>query len=334
MSTPGQTWPTVTLPPRERLAALPTPLMAAPRLATALQVRSLYVKRDDLTGFAVAGNKTRPLEFLVADARGQRADVLLTGGSAGSNFCAAAATAARWAGLRCDLMIAGSPDGGTHPNLELARASGARLHWTGDSDRASVDTAIPRLADELRGNGLRVYPLPRGGATALGAIGYAIAAWELDEQLAGLGIQAHHLIVAVGSGGTLAGLLAGAAALGGRLRITGASVSRPVVEAAGRVLTLARQCASLLGLPMVSSSEVHLIDARGPGHGRPSEAGQRASELALQTAGLVLDPVYTAKALATVPAAAADPDRAVIFWHTGGLADAIAGLPGGAGGPR
>lgn len=328
MTTPDQAGPAVDLPPRETLAALPTPLMPAPRLAAALQVRSLYVKRDDLTGFAMAGNKARPLEFLIAAARAERADVLLTGGTAGSNFCAAAAAAATWADLGCELVIAGHPQAGrAHPNLELARAFGARLHWTGDSDRTSVDIAIPHLASQLEDSGRRVYPLPRGGATALGAAGYAIAAWELDAQLAELGIQACQMVVAVGSGGTMAGLLAGGAALGGRLRVTGASVSRPPAEAAGRALTLARQCARLLGLPIARSSEINLVDARGPGHARPSEAGLRAGQLALRTAGLVLDPVYTAKALGAVPAAAADTADPVVFWHTGGLVDALAFLP-------
>lgn len=342
MSTPCRILPPVMrprVPRRERLAALPTPLMTAPRLATALGVAALYVKRDDLTGFAVAGNKARPLEFLVAAARDERADMLLTGGTAGSNFCSATAAAAAWSGLACELVIAGCPPAGrAHPNLELARALGARLHWTGEAGRSSVDAEIPRLAGELRGEGRRVYAIPRGGATALGAVGYAMACWELYAQLAELGVQPCQVIVAVGSGGTLAGLLAGQAALTGTAgrhdgtpRITGASVSRPVAEAADRVLTLARHCARLLGAPAVQADDVHLLDARGPGHALPSEAGTRARELALRTEGLMLDPVYTAKSLAAVPAMPGDKQGPVVFWHTGGLMDAIAAVADQAG---
>lgn len=315
------------LPARVSLATLPTPLMRAPRLADALGARTLYVKRDDLTGFAVAGNKARQLEFLLPAAREYGADVLLTGGTAGSNFCAAAAASARWSGLECELVIAGSPSGDRpHPNLAMARAWGAHLQWTGRAERNSVDAMIPHIADRLTSRGHRVYTMPRGGATALGAVGYAEAARELNAQLTAAGRTAGQIVVAVGSGGTLAGLLAGHALLGIERPVTGASVSRPVEETATRVLDLANRCADLLGTRPVTRSAVRLIDARGPGHGTASPEGDRAADLALRLSGLVLDPVYTAKALATVPVVAGREEGSVVFWHTGGLLDAVAGL--------
>ena len=309
---------------RIRLAVLPTPLVAAPRLAEALGAGTLYVKRDDLTGFAFAGNKARPLEFLLAAAIADGADTLVTGGAPGSNFCAAAAAAAQRAGLRCELVIAGSPSP-PGPALALAMSCGATIRWTGAPERESVDAGLPRAAAELAARGQRPYLIPRGGATGLGAVGYALAARELHEQLAGHGVDSARVVVAVGSGGTLAGLVAGHVLLGRPWTLVGASVSRPPEETAGRVLALARECLGAIGPPLRRSAEagdIVVADARGPGHGLPSPEGTAAAEQAMRTEGLMVDPVYTAKALALVPRYAEGGN--VVFWHTGGGLDTVA----------
>ena len=388
-------------PARIELATLPTPLMAAPNLGAAMGIERLYVKRDDLTGFAFGGNKARLLEFLVAAALEQGAGTLVTGGAAASNFCAATAAAARLAGLGCHLLIAGEPPQDS-PGLDLARSWGATVAWTRTPERASVDAGLPRAAAALAAAGKRPYLIPRGGATALGAVGYALAAGELHDQLAGRGLRADCVLVAVGSGGTLAGLLAGSTLLGHPWRLVGASVSRPPKEAAQRVLQLARDCLALLTAPSRASGEatgpsaggrkltgdeatgpagggrqlpgqgatrraairqdtaareapeqgtagqgaaereaagreamrqdagalaivpgdIQLVDARGPGHGVASAAGERAADTALRTEGLVVDPVYTAKTLAVLRRLA--DEHSAVFWHTGGLLDAIA----------
>jgi D-cysteine desulfhydrase len=336
---------TAACPARVRLATLPTPLAAAPRLAQALRAGSLYVKRDDLTGFAIGGNKARPLEFLVGAAAADRADTLVTGGAPGSNFCAAAAAAALRAGLRCELVLAGQPPRIPGPALALALAWGATVRWTGVADRDSVDDQLPRAAADLACGGHRPYLIPRGGATGLGAMGYALAAFELHEQLEAIGVGAARVVVAVGSGGTLAGLVAGNVALGRPWTLVGASVSRPAEDASRRVLALARECAHLLGRagapdhapggtarPGPATAEpqpadVVVVDARGPGHGLPSHEGGVAAERAMRTEGLMVDPVYTAKALAMVPRYADGGD--MVFWHTGGLLDAVAAAAGG-----
>jgi D-cysteine desulfhydrase len=339
---------TAARPARIRLATLPTPLVAAPRLAQTLRTGALYVKRDDLTGFAIGGNKARPLEFLVAAATADRADTLITGGAPGSNFCAIAAAAALRAGLRCELVLAGSPPAHPGPALGLALAWGATVRWTGSADRETVDDQLPRAAAALASRGHRPYLIPRGGATALGALGYALAAFELHEQLAAIGVSAARVVVAVGSGGTLAGLVAGNAALGRPWTLVGASVSRPAEDAALRVLEIARECAHLLpsaaapghrpggrvrgaGRPDLATAEprpadVAVVDARGPGHGQASPEGRAAAEHAMLTEGLMVDPVYTAKALALVPRYADGGD--MVFWHTGGLLDAVAAAAG------
>jgi 1-aminocyclopropane-1-carboxylate deaminase/D-cysteine desulfhydrase-like pyridoxal-dependent ACC family enzyme len=320
---------------RMRLAVLPTPLVPAPRLAEAVGAGALYVKRDDLTGFAFAGNKARPLEFLLAAALGEGADTLVTGGAAGSNFCAAAAAAAARAGLRCELVIAGNP-GPPGPALALARSWGAAIRWTGVPERDSVDAGLPVAAAELTADGRRPYLMPRGGASGLGAVGYALAAFEVREQLAAHGVDSARVVVATGSGGTLAGLVAGNVLAGRPLTLVGAAVSRPADETARRVLGLARECLRVLagsGLPGVPGVErasgggvgpddVVVADARWPGHGVASPEGTIAAEQAMRTEGLMVDPVYTAKALALVSRYAGDGN--VVFWHTGGQLDAVA----------
>jgi 1-aminocyclopropane-1-carboxylate deaminase/D-cysteine desulfhydrase-like pyridoxal-dependent ACC family enzyme len=327
------------------LALLPTPLVETPRLAEALDLDGpLLVKRDDLTGFAVAGNKARQLGPLLEEARTRRADVLVTGGSTGSNFVQAATAAAAWAGLRCVLVLAGSSDPRPlHPNLAAARAWGADLRFTGDAERSSVDRDLPVVAGELAAAGRRPYVVPRGGASPVGASGYRDAVDEVLRQLEGHnglfgpGGQRPVVVVATGAGGTLAGLVAGNVASGRPLRVVGASVSRPPDEVAERVLGLARRVAALRGESTPVAADVELVDARGPGHGLPSPEGEAAAATALRTTGLVLDPVYTAKALAVLPAVTGG--RPAVFWHTGGLLDAVAGwlgtgAPVSAGAPR
>jgi 1-aminocyclopropane-1-carboxylate deaminase/D-cysteine desulfhydrase-like pyridoxal-dependent ACC family enzyme len=310
-----------------RLAELPTPLVAAPRLAAALGVPSLHVKRDDLTGFAVAGNKARQLEQLLDEAVAAGADTLVTGGTIGSNFIQAAAAAAAFADLQCSLVLAGSRTrGDAHPNLAAATAWGAELHWTDDADRRSVDAALDRVARQLTGRGRRPHVVPRGGATAIGAMGYRLAVDELLAQLPVPDPEAPPsvVVVACGSGGTLAGLVAGAVAHDRPFSVVGASVSRPPDALRMDVLRLAQGIATRRGERAAVADDVCLVDARGPGHGQASREGDRAAAVALRTAGLVLDPVYTAKALAALPAAV--DGAPAVFWHTGGLLDAVAGL--------
>jgi len=315
----------LTAPARTTLAVLPTPLVDAPRLAAALGVSGpLLVKRDDLTGFAVAGNKARQLELLVGEAVGQGADVMVTGGSVGSNFVPAAAAAAAYAGLDCVAVMAGeSVARTTHPNLAAATAWGAQLRWTGSAQRTSVDEMLPRVAALLAAEGRRPYVAPRGGACATGALGYRLA---VDEVLGQLDGRRWTVVVAVGAGGTLAGLVAGVVAHGRPVRVVGASVSRPVDEVAARVRDLAQEVARRCGDGPPEARDVEVVDARGPGHGVASAEGDAAAAAALRCAGLVLDPVYTAKALSVL--ASVVPDGPALFWHTGGLLDAVAGLLG------
>jgi D-cysteine desulfhydrase len=302
------------------LAVLPTPLRRARRLEEALGGPPVWVKRDDLVGFALAGNKARKLELLVADALERGCDLLLTGGGPGSNHCQATAAAAHVAGLGCRLVLYGDEPASLTANLRLARAFGAEVSFTGEPERSSVDAALEAESERLRATGRTPYAIPRGGATGLGAAGYALAAEELATQLADEGVDPAAVVVANGSGGTQAGLLAGAAALGVPWRIVGASTSRPTQESRRRVLELAESCAALLGTPPPAADGVEVRDARGPGYRRPSPEAVEAAELAASTEGMLLDPVFTAKAMAVlIDLVRQGLGGPAVFVHTGGL---------------
>jgi D-cysteine desulfhydrase len=318
--------------PRVRLAELPTPLQRAPRLSEALGVEVL-VKRDDLTGLGLGGNKVRILEPLLGEALEAGADVVLTAGGAQSNHAALTALAAARLGLEAHLVRYGPERPVAHEgNAALSALAGARVTWTGDPDRSSVDPALERLADELRARGRTPYVVPRGGATALGASAYVRASLELALQLDELGVMPTRVVVATGSCGTQAGLVAGALALGARHRVVGVTVSRPREECLRRVRTLAADCLALLGVDAPEPEPEVLDGYIGPGYGRPSEGGRSAATLAARTEGLVLDPVFTAKAMAALVERAGEDGGPVVFWHTGGGATAVAAAMLGDGG--
>ncbi|HVE96216.1 MAG TPA: pyridoxal-phosphate dependent enzyme [Pseudonocardiaceae bacterium] len=306
-------------PPRFPLAVLPTPLVRAHRLEAVLGRGPVLLKRDDLAGFAVGGNKTRPLEYLLGRALAERCDVLVTGGGPDSNFCPAAAVAARAAGLNCELVIWGDVRGS--PNLAIAAAAGACIRPTGDEVREVLDDAIEARAVDLAAAGRRPFPVPRGGSTPLGAVGFAVAAAELAAQLDG---EPALVVLAVGSGSSCAGLLAA----GLPWPVLGVSVSRPLLEITGKVRALAEACAGLLGNPSPRPGRLEIVDVRGPGFGVASPADRAAARLALHTEGLLLDHTYGAKAFAVLTERVGGARGPVVFWHTGGLVPAVAALEG------
>lgn len=303
------------------LAVLPTPLTRLERLAPALGRGPLWAKRDDLTGFGVAGNKARALEHLIGDALARDADVLVTGGGPDSNFVAAAAQAAAVAGLDCELVVAGDARGTT--TLALAADAGARLHPLGDGPRDRVDGAVERLAAELGAAGRRPVAVPRGGSTPVGAAGFAAAAAEVVGQWPEPEPPAA-VVIPVGSGGSVAGLLAGLAAAGARWPVLGVSVSRPPEEIAATVLALAEEAARLAGTPGPRTDLMTVVDARGPGFGVASPADRAAADLVRRTEGLLLDDTYGAKAAAVLVEHLGTAPRPALLWLTGGIASALA----------
>lgn len=303
--------------PRVPLArGAPTPLHAAPGLSEALGLE-VWLKRDDLLGFGLGGNKVRQLEYLLADAELRGCDCLVTGAGTQSNWAMLAATAAAVRGLDAHLVYYGQavPPAGNHL---LALQVGATITFTGDADRATVDTGIADRAAKLAAEGRRPYPLPRGGATALGAVGYVRGARELAEQCATVGLRAGDLWLATGSCGTQAGLVAGLGRSGPR--VVGVTVSRPVAECRAEVRRLATGAAEVVGL---AAPDAAVVEVRG-GHlgryGARSASGDSAAALVARTEGVLLDPVFGAKAMGALAAAAraGTVSGPVVFLVSGG----------------
>lgn len=284
---------------------------------------ALWVKRDDLTGVGGGGNKARKLDYLCADALDAGADVLVTGGGPQSNHVRMTAAAANRLGLDCAVVMAGPQPDVSAGNVLLIEILGADVGWIGlregPTDYYDIEAAIDETADRLAAAGRRPYRIPIGGATAIGALGYVRAAAELldqaEVQLGAIDV----VVVAGGSGGTHAGLAAG---LGDLDLVLGVDVgARPDLDTV--VADKAAEAAALAGLP-APAGKVRVDGARvGRGYGAPTEECREAVLLAARTEGLLLDPVYTGKAMAGLIAARADgsigPAARTVFLHTGGL---------------
>jgi 1-aminocyclopropane-1-carboxylate deaminase/D-cysteine desulfhydrase-like pyridoxal-dependent ACC family enzyme len=310
--------------PRRALAVGPSPLAPAAELGAAIGVSELWIKHDELLGFGFGGNKVRGLELLVADALARGADVVVTGAGPQSNHVRATAAAAAHAGLDLVAIYFGSEPPAVTGNLALTRLCGARWRFTGDADRQSVDRAIPEVAGELRAEGRRPYAIPRGGACALGVLAHALAARELDAQCRAAGIAPSLVVLAVGSGGTLAGWLLGSELVGAPWRIEGITVSRPAAEAIERVRALNAEAAALVGAAAFDGEVVVHDGFLGDGYGVPTAEGTAAIRLAARRGGLFLDPTYTGKAFAGL--VSLGPVRGpVVFVHTGGEPALFAG---------
>jgi D-cysteine desulfhydrase family pyridoxal phosphate-dependent enzyme len=309
------------------LGAFPTPLDPAPRLAMAVGADALFVKREDLSGPALGGNKIRKLELLLADARAHGADAVITTAGLQSNFCRALAGTAAKLGMRCALLLRGSRPNRATGNLLLDQLFGADVRFLDVKDPwdPRARAALDALADELRTNGHVPYVIHLPGASAgLGVAAWAGGALELDAQFMQLGIDPDRLVVACGSGLTLAGLALGLKRAGRRCRVSGISVQQPasrlvpwIVEAASRALPLLGEGAAL------TAEDFDVIDGFvGDAYGMPSPAGIAAVRLAGSREGLVLDPVYTGKAMAGLAACLGDgrfgARETIIFLHSGG----------------
>jgi D-cysteine desulfhydrase len=284
--------------PRIPLVLEPTPLHRAPRLSAELGVPVLF-KRDDLTGVGLGGNKLRGLEYILADLRAHGCDALVTGAGPQSNWTMLAALACLRHQIEPHVVCYGT-GAASEGNMRLHRWLGVDVRFTGEADRSSVEAGIEAVAAELRAAGRRPYPVPRGGATPLGAFGYVRASVELAAQLDALGEQPSALWLATGSCGTQAGLLAGAALTAAPYEVTGVTVSRSVAESSARVLELAASAAGLGGLDIVIGEPTVLDGWIGPGYGLPSAAGQAAARLVAATEGVFLDPTFGAKAMAAL----------------------------------
>ncbi len=310
--------------PRLRLAYLPTPLQDAPRFSEALGGPRILIKRDDLTGFGMGGNKARKLEYLLAEAVAEQADTVVTVGGPQSNHCRMTAAAARKLGMQPVLILSGEPTPHAIGNQLIDRILGAEIVFTGDKDRASVDRVLEDKCPDLRRRGRRPYAIPRGGSTALGDLGYVGCALEMEQQFFDQGVQPTHIFCATGSCGTHSGLLAGAVALRANYQICGVSVSRPLEQCFERIHRLVSETLELLDVEATLQPEQVIVygDYIGPGYAILTPACLEAMHLLAQTEGLITDPVYTGKALAglidRIRRGELTAEHTVVFMHTGG----------------
>jgi 1-aminocyclopropane-1-carboxylate deaminase/D-cysteine desulfhydrase-like pyridoxal-dependent ACC family enzyme len=312
--------------PRFPLARLPTPYEAAPRLAAALGLGRLQVKREDLAGPALGGNKIRKLELILGAARAAGADTVLTTAASQSNFCRALAGTAPRAGLGCHLLLRRAGGTAVTGNLLLMRLFGATLSWTDATDPwdPAIAAALEAEAAALREAGHRPFVVQLPGATAaLAAAAWALAAEELAEDFDAAGSSPDVLALACGSGLTLAGLALGFARLGLPVRLLGVSVQQPAARLGAWVADVVGRSAALLGWEADGAMDRVTIteDQIGPGYAQPSAAGLAALALAARHEGLVLDPAYTGKAMAGLAAAVGGllpRGGHAAFLHSGG----------------
>jgi 1-aminocyclopropane-1-carboxylate deaminase/D-cysteine desulfhydrase-like pyridoxal-dependent ACC family enzyme len=317
--------PAIAALPRFALLDGPSPLQPLPRFSAALRGGAdIWIKREDLLPLAFGGNKLRNLEFLVGAALAEGADTLVTSGRRWSNHCRLTAAAGARAGLGVHLVLTGPPrrprDAG--PSQVLDELLGATVHVTTGDDRAERAALVEGVVAELRASGRRPFAIGVGGTGPVGAAGQVLAGLELAGQLSAQGIRGATVVLPSATGGTQAGLLTGLTLAGPPVRrVVGIAVAAPTAELTPTILTLLDGLAPLAGA-RVPSSAVELDDDQlGDGYGRPTAAATEATRILARTEGILVDPIYTAKALAGLIARVQDGRLTghVVFWHAGGL---------------
>ena len=321
--------------PRIRLGHFPTPLEPLPRLSALLGGPELWIKRDDCTGLSTGGNKTRKLEFLMAEALAQGAEIVLTQGATQSNHARQTAAAAARLGMACHMLLedrTGYTDAAytENGNVLLDRMHGATLEHRGPG--LDMNGELDAVTRRMEAEGKRVYAIPGGGSNPVGALGYVNCALELLAQMADTGLVFDHMVTATGSAGTQAGLVVGLKAMNAGLPLLGIGVRAAREKQEANVFALAEATAGLLGLPgIVARGDVTAnCDYVGEGYGIPAESTLEAMSLFARTEGILLDPVYSGKGAAglidLIRKGVFKPGERVLFLHTGGSA-ALFGYP-------
>ncbi len=303
------------------LGVFPTPIQRLDTISRILGT-NVYIKRDDLTGLGLGGNKVRKLEYLLADARQKGAKVVFTTGGAQSNHAMLTAAAAGKLGMKAILVLKKRGVTERVGNQLLEHLMGAEVIFMDTDSYEDIYAEMDRIG---RGLGVPYYKIPCGGSNALGALGYVDCAREIRDQ----GIRFDYLICAEGSGGTMAGL-----ALGAKLFLPGTAVYGMMVDTDPFdqiTPSLMREAAAMLGADLeIGAQDFHLMDLCGPGYAIPSEEGNAAISLLAENEGLFLDPVYTGKAFAGLIRLAEEktfsPSDNVLFLHTGGAGGLFAVL--------
>jgi D-cysteine desulfhydrase family pyridoxal phosphate-dependent enzyme len=303
--------------PRLKFAHLPTPVEGLPRLSSVLGGPQILIKRDDQTGLAFGGNKTRKLEFLLAEAKAQNADTIITAGAVQSNHCRQTAAAAARFGLRCLLVLYGERPEQKSANLLLDGLFNAEIVWT---DRAHRDEVLQKTHDRVKSQGGHPYLAPYGGSSPTGALGYVFAMEELVQQ----GSLPDWIVFASSSGGTQAGMVLGARLFGYHGGLLGISIDEPQAVLQARCAKLATETSEKLGEPIVFTAEDVQVnsDYCAAGYGVVTDLEREAVKLFAKSEGILLDPVYTGRAagglIELIRKGFFKKGQTVLFWHTGG----------------
>lgn len=310
--------------PRQSLGFFPTPLIALSRLSKALDGPTIFMKRDDNTGLALGGNKTRKLEFIMGDALAQGADCVITAGAAQSNHCRQTAAAAASLGLDCHLVLGGEEPEQTSGNLLLDKIFGSHIHWAG-ANRKGED--IPKIVEQLTKQGKKPYVIPYGGSNELGALAFVEAFKELESQRESMDLSFTHIVFASSSGATQAGLMLGKKILNSPAQIVGINIDKGETDKVPfdqYTVALANSTASLIGADhQFSETDLTLnSDYVGEGYGVVGTLENEAIAMTAQTEGILLDPVYTGRAMGglidMIRSGKIKKTDRVLFWHTGG----------------
>ena len=315
----------VSYPEKINFAHVPTPIEKLQRLSQMLEGPEIYVKRDDLTGMAKTGNKVRKLEYLVAEASRQGCEVLITCGGAQSNHARATAVAAAKVGMKSHLVLRDSTGGDLDGNLFINRMVGAEITFIGLQEYEQVDDIMARLAEDYAAKGAKPYVIPEGGSNGLGALGYVSAMEETARQMKAQRLEFDHMICAVGSGGTLAGMILGRSITDLQCEIHGINVCDDAPYFQNRIANILRDAKRRFGFELnVQKQDIKIIEGYvGKGYGLSSQEEIDLIKQVARLEGLILDPVYTGKAMFAL----ADQIRQgrfqkgerILFWHTGGI---------------
>ena len=315
--------------PRRFLAHLPTPLERLDRLSAELGGPEIWIKRDDCTGLSTGGNKTRKLEFLMAEAELQGADTVITQGATQSNHARQTAAFAAKLGMKCHILLedrTGSTDANYNHNGNVLLD---HLHGATTEKRpggGDMNAELEKVAEAMRAEGRNVYAIPGGGSNPTGALGYVNCAFEMLAQLNDSAMRIDHIVHATGSAGTQAGLIVGLKAMNAQIPLLGIGVRAPKQTQEANVFKLACATAEKLGCPGVVAREdvVANTDYVGDGYGIPTESGLEAIRMFAELEAILLDPVYSAKGAAgfidLIRKGHFKKGERVVFVHTGGSA--------------
>lgn len=315
--------------PRVHLAHLPTPLEFLENLTRVLGGPNIYIKRDDCTGLASGGNKTRKLEFLIADAIENKADTVITQGAVQSNHARQTAAAARKCGLACEILLENRTESTDRDYLEsgnvfLDRLFGAAV--TSFAKDTDMDEAMQTRAEALRSEGRNPYIIPGGGSNPIGALGYVNCALETLTQANDMGLKIDHFVTATGSAGTQAGLVVGLEATNSQIPLLGIGVRAPKEKQEENVYQLACKTAEHMGIPGVVARDKVVADSSyvGGGYGVPTDSMIEAVKMMAQEEAILMDPVYSGKGLAGlidyIRERRFEKGQNIVFLHTGGSA--------------